>query len=714
MLNLKFQFPEPDRVAWSDSFSLVIVSLLFGLGYYLAGETGLLIDTGYRGVTPFWPSSGLSLLVFILFGPRYWPGIFIGIGILAYRFDMPWDVAFLAAAGHVLEALTGWYLVNRFRIQLTFRRVAEVLNFSALAFIASLISSTFGSLAMSVAMVSNWSDFIFIWSMWWLGDAVGILLIVPFFMVWRNLLFHCSIIRTETSSDIELVNDCLYILQPNRVGQFAVYILLLVLISIYSFSSIEIHATGKLALFYLIMPLTVFIAVSFEQPGATLATVIVSIVLLFSYHPGWGLFSVEQGVLNLVTVIVFISITFITSMMVAALFVERRATEKNLRKSHHRLQESELRLRQLSENINEVFWLTDVGDDHVIYVSPSVKDVWGKGCEEFYNNPDGWIQSIHEEDINRVTREYQDFKRTGKFDTEYRIIRPDGEIRWVHDKGFPVFNEAGRIYRLAGIAEDITESKKAQEEHQQQQEERARLSRYISVGELGTSLAHEINQPLTSIMCYANGGLNRVRNGRLSKEDMEEVFERLSSEAERAGRIINKLRDFVNRKEMKFSSVDINEILQESIRLVENKIKNNDIKLIYVLAKSLPLILVDSVLTQQVILNLVINAIESMQEVKIDRVLTIMTELNDNHIKVSFRDTGAGVPVEVRDEIFTPLFTTKKHGIGLGLPIANTIIESMGGELRAYPVEGPGYVFEFELPMSGSSDRSYNAVSDRD
>ncbi|NIQ11756.1 MAG: hypothetical protein GWO23_19855, partial [Gammaproteobacteria bacterium] len=89
-------------------------------------------------------------------GPRYWPGLFIGIGILAYRFDMPWDVAFLAATGHVLEALTGWYLVNRFRIQLTFRRVAEVLNFSAIAFIAPLISSTFGSLAMSVAMVSNW------------------------------------------------------------------------------------------------------------------------------------------------------------------------------------------------------------------------------------------------------------------------------------------------------------------------------------------------------------------------------------------------------------------------------------------------------------------------------------------------------------------------------------------------------------------------------
>jgi len=674
----------------------------------------MLIDSGYRGVTPFWPPSGLSLVVFILLGPRYWPGIFIGIAILAYRFNMPWDVAFLASAGHTLEGLVGWYLVNRFRINLNFSHVAEVLNFAAIAFIAPLVSSTFGSLAMCVANLSSWDNFIFIWSMWWLGDAVGILLIVPFLMVWQNLLSKLHVTREDIYAGLDITDDCLYILQPNRIGQLAFYMLLLIVVSIYSFSAIDIHNTGKLALFYLIMPLTVFIAVSFEQPGATLATIVISVVLLFSYHPGWGPFSVEQGILNLVTVIAFVCITAITAMVVAALFAERRETERSLRNSHYKLQESERRLRQLSENINEVFWLSDAKNDHLIYISPSVEDIWGISCEDFYDDPRGWLQTIHDEDRNRVTLEFDEFRRTGKYDTQYRIMRPDGDVRWIHDKGFPVYDASDRIYRLAGVAEDITEYKKSEELRRQQEEERSRLSRYISVGELGTSLAHEINQPLTSIMCYANGGLNRVRSGKLTQKDMEEVFERLSSEAQRAGQIINKLRDFVNRKEIKYSTVDIHDLLQETIRLVENKIKTNDIKLVFVFGKSLPLILLDTVLTQQVILNLVINAIESMEEVKGERVLTIMTECDGKNIKVSFRDTGAGVPDDVRHNIFTPLFTTKKQGIGLGLPIANTIIESMGGELSAHPVEGTGYVFEFTLPVSGNPDRFDDAIPDRD
>lgn len=714
MFNLKSQNLVAERLAWSDSIRIVLISLLFGVGYYLMGEIGLLIDSGYPGVTPFWPPSGLSLVVFILLGPRYWPGIFIGIAILAYRFNMPWDVAFLAAAGHTLEALAGWYLVNRFRINLNFPHVSEVLNFAAIAFAAPLISSTFGSLAMCVANLSNWDDFIFIWSMWWLGDAVGILLIVPFLMVWRNLLSKLQVTREDIYAGLDLTDDCLYVLQPNRISQLAIYMFLLVMVSVYSFSTIEINTTGKLALFYLIMPLTVFTAVSFEQPGATLATIVVSVVLLFSYHPGWGPFSVEQGILNLVTVIAFVCITAVTAMVVAALFAERRETERSLRNSHYKLQESERRLRQLSENINEVFWLSDAKDDHLIYISPSVEDIWGITSEDFYVDPRGWLQTIHEEDRNRVTLEFDDFRRTGKYDTQYRIMRPDGEVRWIHDKGFPVYDASDRIYRLAGVAEDITENKKSEELRRQQEEERARLSRYISVGELGTSLAHEINQPLTSIMCYANGGLNRIRSGKLTQKDTEEVFERLSNEAQRAGQIINKLRDFVNRKEIKYSTVDMHDLLQETIQLVENKIKTNDIKLVFVFGKSLPLVLLDTVLTQQVILNLVINAIESMEEVKGERVLTIMTECDGTNIKVSFRDTGAGVPDEVRNQIFTPLFTTKKQGIGLGLPIANTITESMGGELSAHPVEGMGYVFEFTLPVAGNPDRFDDAISDRD
>ena len=713
VLNQKSRYLPFSRPVWPGAFKGVLIYVGFGLGYYLLGIAGLGIDTGYPGVTPFWPASGLSLAVLILFGPRYWPGIFIGIGLLAYQQGIPLVVAFLAACGHVLEGLAGWYLITRFRLRLNFRRVRDVLQFAAIAFIAPMISSMFGSFAMAVANIVEWTEFGVISSMWWLGDSVGILLVVPFIFVWRNFYNYCFYTSRVSLQDPDVIEDCHYIFKSERLGQFVVYVLLLVLAAVYGFTGFYELTTGKLGLFYLILPLMVFIAISFEQFGATLASILVSIILLYSYDPAW-VDTPPDAILGILVIVLFICITAITAMVVASLFTERRQSERELRASHKRLKESELRLRQLSENINEVFWLTNASDNHVIYISPSCKDVWGIEPEEFYSGDDKWQESIYGEDKRYVLEQIENFKRSGKFDIRYRIVRSDGEIRWIHDKGFPVYDEAGSIYRLAGIAEDITEKKYTEEQKVLQEEERARLSRYISVGELGASLAHEINQPLTSIMCYAQGGLKRAREGRLSEKDVQEVFGRLSEEAERAGRIINKLRDFVNRKEIEFTPVDINELVMESLSLVENKIKAGNVQIIYVLGKSLPVVLVDSVLTQQVILNLAINAIESMEETAVERILTIMTEVQGEYVRVSFRDTGTGVPEELREEIFTPLFTTKKHGIGLGLSIANSIIESMGGELRAYPSNGPGYVFEFSLPVKQRHDGSNYAVSNRE
>ncbi|WP_134083361.1 MASE1 domain-containing protein [Thiohalophilus thiocyanatoxydans] len=711
MLNLKSRFILPGQLTWPGSLKSSVLVLLFGFTYFLLGEVGLGIDTGYAGVTPFWPPSGLALLVFILYGPRYWPGIFIGIGLLAYSQAMPLAVAFLAACGHVLEALAGWYLLNRFWVKLDFRRVTDVLHFAAIAFSAPLISSLFGSTAMMVSNLVSWTDFILVWSMWWLGDATGILLLVPFVLIWRNLLYYCRDGADDSLLGAEIGEDCQYILKSNRIGQLSIYVVLLTLAALYGFSGAEVNTTGRLGLFYLVLPLTVFIAISFEQFGATLASILVSIILLFSYHPGWGPYPGSSDILNLLIVVIFICITVITAMVVAALFTERRQSEKALRKSHKRLQESELRLRQLSENIHEVFWLVDANDSHVIYISPSCRDTWGREPGAFYENPGEWGASLHPEDRERVFAEFENFKHNGRFEMQYRIVRPDGDVRWIRDKGFPVYNEAGYIYRLAGIAEDITEQKLAEEQKLQQEEERSRLSRYISVGELGNSLAHEINQPLTSIMCYAQGGLNRSKEGRLSEKDIQDIFGRLSGEAERAGRIINKLRDFVKRKDIRFSPVDINALLQDSLQLVDNKIKTGDVRVTYVLGDSLPLIMTDPVLTQQVILNLVINAVESMQEVESERVLTIVTEQGGDYVTISFRDTGIGIPQELQKEIFAPLFTTKQQGVGLGLSIASSIIESMGGELRAWPGDGSGYVFAFSLPIRHKHDRSSDALS---
>lgn len=240
VLNLKPRFIPPERLYWPATLKSAVVALVFGLGYFLLGELGLLINSGFPGVTPFWPASGLALLIFILYGPRHWPGIFIGIGLLAYSQEIPMEVAFLAACGHVLEALLGWYLITRFRIKLEYRRVGDVLYFALVAFTAPLVSSLFGSIAMVTSQLSDWTNFVLIWSMWWLGDAIGILLVVPFVLVWRNLVSYCRASQGGTMLDSDISEDCQYILRSNRVGQLAIYVLLLVLAALYSFYGPEV------------------------------------------------------------------------------------------------------------------------------------------------------------------------------------------------------------------------------------------------------------------------------------------------------------------------------------------------------------------------------------------------------------------------------------------------------------------------------------------
>lgn len=700
------------------NFAYLLRCALFGALYFVLGEVGLLIQSGFTGVTPFWPPSGFMLLVLLLAGLRYWPSVFIGIALLAVVQGVPAPVALIAAIGNTIEALVAWYLLQKTGFELAFNKVKHIAIFTVIAFIAPLLSSIFGGAAMLFGMDMDGSAFAFIWAMWWLGNAMGIILLVPLGLTWCNSLRRImpkAITRlTEIPPGLTLHN---FVLSRKSYIQFSIVILLLAITSFYSFSSPHLDISAQLAVFYLIMPLTILAAILWGLKGATLATSVVSGILLFVYHPNWDMFAINNEQLNLLLVVAYICITVITSLVVAALFTERQDAATSLRESHQQLKESELRLRQLSENIKEVFWLSDAINGEVIYVSPSYEEIWGNSIQSLLQDSENWVSAIHEEDRERVARHFRQFMGGGFFNEEYRIVREDGEIRWIHDKGFPVYNDEGDLYRLAGLAEDITERKVAEENNKRQQEELARLSRYISIGELGTSLAHEISQPLTSIICYSRGALNRLANEKLSDEEIETIFTCMSDEANRAGRIVKKLKAFVNRKETRLSTVNINEVVDETIKLIEAKTKDANIQLSLNLTPALPNIFADNILLQQVILNLSINAIEAMYHADIQvKVLNISTYIRGHCICLRVCDTGPGVADELLDDIMKPLFTTKQGGIGLGLPISYSIIEAMGGKLLGFPSQEnydgekqkmQGFCFEISLPIQAQGLRQH-------
>lgn len=321
------------------------------------------------------------------------------------------------------------------------------------------------------------------------------------------------------------------------------------------------------------------------------------------------------------------------------------------------------------------------------------------------------------------------------------IRNEDGEARWVSANAAPIRNRDGQIVAGIVIFSDITARKRAEADLRQardalerrvrertaelvranealtqevterkQAEERARqfltelahVSRLANLGELASGLAHELNQPLAAIVNYVQGCVRRMRGGIGKMDDWLAGLERAAAEATRAGEIIRRMRNFVRRQDYRRSSVDLNEVIREVLTFCEPEARQYGAALQLQLADSVPLVLADKIQLQQVVLNLVRNAFEAMANTADDRrALTIQTcVLSGPQVQVVVRDTGEGLSPDQLRRAFDPFFTTKPAGLGMGLPISQSIIEAHGGRLWAEANPAGGATFRFTLPAS--------------
>jgi len=252
-----------------------------------------------------------------------------------------------------------------------------------------------------------------------------------------------------------------------------------------------------------------------------------------------------------------------------------------------------------------------------------------------------------------------------------------------------------------GIVHDISEHKADEERIRELQRELLHATRLTAAGQLSAALAHELNQPLTAILNYA-GILEEVaaQDKSASGEIIRDVARRISEQTSRAGEIIRRLRGFVAKREPDRAVQDINVAVQESIALGFVGAADASVRLRTELAASLPMVAIDKVQIQQVMINLVRNAIEALQESRC-RNLTVATARDgDDFVSVSVADTGPGLAAEVAASLFQPFVTTKAQGLGIGLSICRTIVEAHGGRLWMEPNEGGGTVFRFRIPVA--------------
>ncbi len=264
-----------------------------------------------------------------------------------------------------------------------------------------------------------------------------------------------------------------------------------------------------------------------------------------------------------------------------------------------------------------------------------------------------------------------------------------------------VHDASKRPLFLIGQVEDLTERIHSGREARQLRERLTQVARLSTMGEMAASLAHEINQPLTAIATYAQAGKRLLDSGRADESDISNTLEQIGQQAQRAGEVIRSLRRFLRQKKSSREKLDVNEVIREVAFLADVDARAHDVELHLGLQRDLPAVVADAVQIQQVILNLIRNALDATRELGIVEPITINSRLRpDNKIEISVEDAGPGVSDDMRDRVFTPFQTSKAEGMGMGLSISRSIISAHGGTLNFENRPGTGARFYFTLPTS--------------
>jgi PAS domain S-box-containing protein len=369
------------------------------------------------------------------------------------------------------------------------------------------------------------------------------------------------------------------------------------------------------------------------------------------------------------------------------------------------IEESERRFRQLADNIHEVFWLTDPLKTQVLYVSPAYEQIWGRSCQSLYENPLSFLESIHPDDRAAVAASFEKHSKGESTRGEYRLLRPDGSIRWILDRGSPIRNETGEVYRVAGIAEDITERKKVEE---------ALAATDRRKDEFLATLAHELRNPLAPIR-------NAVEVMRLRNVDdpalvrCRDVIER---QVKQLTRLVDDLLDISRisrgRVELRKEVIDLATVVRRALETTRPLIEERRHQLTVSLPPEPVWLEADATRLEQVLVNLLNNAAKYTDR---GGEVSLTASGEGSEVVVRVRDSGIGIPDDLLDHVFD-IFVQGDHtkdqakgGLGIGLSLVRNLVDMHGGCITARSAgRGAGSEFVLRLPArsaaAGVPDRS--------
>jgi PAS domain S-box-containing protein len=370
---------------------------------------------------------------------------------------------------------------------------------------------------------------------------------------------------------------------------------------------------------------------------------------------------------------------------------KRKQAEEALRRSEGYLAEAQ-RLSQTGS------WAWRSAGDTALHLSEEWYRIYGFDPEV---GMPAWEQlqgRIHPDDRAQWQRTLdRAIREKSEYHVEFRILLPDGTVKYVHAVGHPVFNAAGDFVEFVGSSMDITERKRAEEALRRAQADLAHVNRVSMMGELAASLAHELKQPIAAAITNAKTCVRWLRRDTPDVAEGCEAALRMITDATRAAEVIDRVRSLYRRDTSDRERLYVNDIIREMIILLRDKADRNSISIRTELDSGLPLITADRIQLQQVLMNLILNGIEAMKDAKGELTVT-SKRTDDGQLLISVSDSGIGLPSGEVDRIFEAFFTTKAQGTGMGLSISRRIIECHGGRLWACANSERGATFQFTLP----------------
>ncbi len=368
------------------------------------------------------------------------------------------------------------------------------------------------------------------------------------------------------------------------------------------------------------------------------------------------------------------------------------------------LEVSESRYRSFVTASTQIVWYTDA---HGLVVGdlPSWRSFTGQGIEQIQGR--GWINALHPDDRERTVTAWSRAVATcSEYTVEYRVRRHDGEYRLLSVHGVPVLAE-GAIREWVGACTDITEQKRAEQESRHTRDTLVRMDRTARLGELTSSLAHELNQPLTAILSNAQAAHRLLAAEPPDLELFREILDDIIRDDKRAGSVIHRVRQMLRKERSQPERLDVNQVVHEVIELLHSEIIERRVRLSMDLAPGLPAVWAARIEVQQILVNLLLNALHAVNDLPRDRLAVfVRTRPDEGAVVVAVGDRGCGIQLPEIDSIFEPFVTTKRTGLGMGLAICRRIVQAHRGRIWAANNEDTGATVSFSLPSTQAGQES--------